>query len=112
MVLVSGVAALALGRAVWAGALGAVLVLAYWLLEVLAWRVAQGRPGAAIGVALGGLAARFALIVGVFVLVGLVARDEFGTAAGAFLVTFTAYEVFRLIGRHPSETPARPVEAP
>lgn len=112
LVVVSCIVALALGRAPWAAAIGSALVLAYWGLEVLAWRVAQTRDDAAVGVALGGSALRFILIVGVFVLIGVLARSQFGTAAASFLVAYTVYAVFRLVGRHPSETSVRPVEAP
>lgn len=45
MVLICCVGALALGRLVWPAALGSLLVLAYWALEMLVWRLAQSRPG-------------------------------------------------------------------
>ncbi len=112
MVLICCVGALALGRLVWPAALGSLLVLAYWALEMLVWRLAQSRPGAAVGVALAGSAVRLAFVAGVLITVGIAARDQFVTSAAAFLVTFTVYEILRLVGRRPAGAPARTVEAP
>ncbi len=81
----------------WAAALGAGLCLGYWALEALAWRRGSAVPfGAALGVALGGMVLRFALVLGVLILIGVFARPDFATAALAFLASFSVY-----VGRAP-----------
>ena len=97
MTVASAVVAGLLGRPVWAAALGAGLCLGYWALEALAWRRAAAVPfGAALGVALGGMVLRFALVLGVLILVGVFARPDFATAALAFLASFSVYVGVRL----------------
>lgn len=92
-----------LGRPVWAAALGAGLCLGYWALEALAWRRAAAVPfGAALGVALGGMLLRFALVLGVLILVGVFARPDFATAALAFLASFSVYVGVRLFTYPPA----------
>jgi len=85
------VAAALTSRPVWAAALGAGLVLAYWGMEALTWRRARERRDLALGLAVGGMAVRFAVALAVLVLVGLLARPAFATTALAFLACFTLY---------------------
>ena len=100
----SAVVAGLLGRPVWAAALGAGLCLGYWALEALAWRRAAAVPfGAALGVALGGMVLRVALVLGVLILVGVFARPDFATAALAFLASFTVYVGVRLFTYPPAQ---------
>jgi len=98
LVVVSAIVAAASGHPVWAAALGAGLVLVYWGLEYLAWRRARGASfNGAVAVALGGMVLRFALALGVLVVVALLDRAAFATAALSFLGAFTAYTGLRLV---------------
>lgn len=99
------VAALA-GRPVWAAALGAGLVLAYWAMEALTWRRARERRDLALGLAVGGMALRLAVVLGVLVLVGVLARAAFATTALAFLACFTVYLGVRFFMYAPLARPA------
>jgi len=100
-----------LGRPVWAAALGAALALAYWGLEALSWRRgAEAEIKAAIAVAIGGMVLRFALVLGVLLLVGLFARGALATAAISFLAAFTLYVGLRLF-MYPMTPPRRPGQA-
>jgi len=77
--------------------LGSLLVVAYWLLELLTLRLAeQGSFSNALVAALGGMVLRMGLVVGALILIGVLAREEFATAALAFLGTFTVYIFLRL----------------
>jgi hypothetical protein len=89
-----------LGQPMWAAALGAGLCLAYWALEVLAWRRGEATAtfGAAIGVALTGMALRVALVVGVLAVLGFTTSPSaVGTAAIAFLAAFSLYLPLRFV---------------
>jgi hypothetical protein len=89
--------ALAAGRPVWAAVLGAGLVIVYWALDMLALRRAnEGTFAHALGVALGGMALRLAVVLGALVVVGVLERPAFATAAVAFLASFTVYTFLRL----------------
>jgi hypothetical protein len=104
MVVASAVVAWLLGQAVWAAALGAGLCHGYWALEALAWRRGSAVPfGAALGVALGGMVLRFALVLGVLILVGVFAKPDFATAALAFLASFSVYVGVRLFTYPPAQ---------
>ena len=108
MTVASAVVAGLLGRPVWAAALGAGLCLGYWALEALAWRRAAAVPfGAALGVALGAMVLRFALVLGVLILIGVFARPDFATAALAFLASFSVYVGVRLFTYPPAPGTAR-----
>jgi hypothetical protein len=108
MIVASAVIAWLLGQAVWAAALGAGLCLGYWALEALAWRRGSAVPfGAALGVALGGMVLRFALVLGVLILVGVFAKPDFATAALAFLASFSVYVGVRLFTYPPAQGAAR-----
>jgi hypothetical protein len=97
-VVVAAAAAALVGRPAWAAALGAGLMLAYWALEILAWRRGAATPsfGAALGVALGGMVLRLAVVLGVLVLVAFAARDAFATSLVCFIVALTLYTGLRL----------------
>ncbi|MEI6450587.1 MAG: hypothetical protein WCP98_11660 [Actinomycetes bacterium] len=112
MTVVGAVVAGLLGQAVWAAALGAGLCLGYWALEALAWRRGAAVPfGAALGVALGAMVLRFALVLGVLILVGVFARPDFATAALAFLASFSVYVGVRLFTYPPAGGAAREADA-
>lgn len=89
--------AAATGRPAWAAGLGAGLALLFWALEYLGWRRAREASfNGAVAVALGGMVLRLAVVLGALVVVGLLARDAFATAAISFLTGFTAYVGLRL----------------
>lgn len=97
-VAVSALVAALLGRPAWAAALGATLVLVYWALELLSARRARGAtPAGSVAVALGGMLARFAVVLGALIVVGVVARPAFAVAALTFLGVYTVYMVIRLV---------------
>jgi hypothetical protein len=85
------------GHAVWAAAIGGGLALLYWGLESLGWRrVRRASFNGAVAVALGGMVLRLGLVLGVLVVIGVLDRDAFATAALSFLAGFTAYAGLRL----------------
>ena len=89
--------AAATGHPAWAAALGAGLALLFWGLEYLGWRrVREADFNGAVAVALGGMVLRLAVVLGVLVLVGVLARTAFATAAISFLAGFTVYLGLRL----------------
>ena len=100
------------GRPVWAAALGAGLVLAFWAIEALTWRRARQRRDLALGLAVGGMAVRFAVALAVLVLVGVLARPAFATTALAFLACFTVYLGVRAFTYAPPARPAGHTGAP
>ena len=104
--MVCVVVAVLAGRPVWAAALGAGLVLAYWAMEALTWRRARERRDLALGLAVGGMVVRFALVLGVLILVGVFAGPAFATAALAFLACFTVYLGVRVFTYAPLARPA------
>ena len=109
VVVASIVVAAVIGRPVWAAALGSALALVYWALEALAWRRARTRRDLALGVAVGGMALRLVVVLATLVLVGVLARPAFATAALAFLAGFTAYLGLRPLTFAPA--PVRPGQA-
>lgn len=97
MAVVCTAVAAAAGYPVWAAAVGGGLAVAYWGLEALAWRRARRVSlNGAIAVALGGMALRLAAVLGVLVVVALLDRAAFSTAALSFLAGFTVYTGLRL----------------
>jgi hypothetical protein len=91
------VVAAATGNAVWAAVLGGGLALLMWALEYLGWRRARGASfNGAVAVALGGMVLRLAAVLGVLIVVGVLDRDAFPTAALSFLAAFTVYTGLRL----------------
>jgi len=94
------------GQPVWAAALGAGLVLAYWAMEALTWRRARERRDLALGLAVGGMAVRLAVVLAVLVLVGVLAREAFATTALAFLACFTVYLAVRFFMYAPLARPS------
>lgn len=101
------VVALLAGRNVATALAGALLVVVYWLVELLAARA--GREGSfhrAIAVGLGGMVVRLTIVVGGLVVIGLVERAGFIEAALSFVVVYTIYLGARL-WRHPALRPGR-----
>jgi len=97
MVVACTVVAAALGRPAWAAALGAGLALVSWAFEYVGWRRAkQASFNGAVAVALGGMVLRLAVVLGVLVVVGLLDRAAFATAALSFLAAFTVSTGLRL----------------
>lgn len=84
------------GQPLWAAALGGGLILVYWAIEALTWRRARDRRDLALGLAVGGMAVRLAVALGVLIAVGVLARPAFATTALSFLACFTVYLVVRL----------------
>jgi hypothetical protein len=81
---------------------GGLLVVVYWLIELLAARVGRdGSFGRAIAVGLGGMAVRLGVVVAGLVAVGLVDRSGFMEATLSFVVVYTVYLGARL-WRHPA----------
>lgn len=110
VVAASAVVAAAVGQPVWAAAVGAGLVFAYWALEALAWRAAgRGSFNHAVAAAVGGAALRMACVLVCLVLVGVFARPAFATAALAFLAGFTVYLGLRVYAFSGAPAPAREV---
>jgi hypothetical protein len=94
--VMSCVVAAVIGRPVWAAALGAGLVLAYWALDAAVWRRARGRQGLALGTAIGGMVLRLGVVLAVLLIVAMTARASFATAIICFVVVFTLYTAVRL----------------
>ena len=92
----AGVAA-AVSATPWFAALGSFLVVVYWLIESLTMRLAgPGSFAGAMVVALAGMVLRLGVALGSLTLIGVLARDQFATAALSFLATFTVYVFLRL----------------
>jgi len=98
MIVVCAVVAALLGQPVWAAAVGAALVLGYWVLEVAAMRVgAAVSVNQAVGVALVGMVLRLAFVLGVLVLVAMLWRPALATMVLAFVVSFTVHLGVRVL---------------
>jgi hypothetical protein len=91
---------------VWAALVGAGLALVYWGLEILTWRRARDRQDLALGVALSGMGVRIAVVLAGLVVVGVLDRPSFPTAALSFLVAFTLYVLVRPLTYPTASTPA------
>jgi ethanolamine transporter EutH len=83
------------GQPAWAAAAGAGLVLVYWALEALTWWRARDRRDLALGVALGGMGVRIAVVLIGLVIIGVLDRPAFPAAALSFLAVFTLYILVR-----------------
>ncbi len=83
------------GQPAWAAAAGAGLGLVYWALEALTWRRARDRQDLALGLALGGMGVRIAVVLIGLVAIGVLDKPAFPTAALSFLVAFTLYILVR-----------------
>jgi hypothetical protein len=102
-----GAVALLVSGDVAAALAGGLLVVVYWLVELVAARVGRhGSFGRAIAVGLGGMVVRIAVVVGGLVVIGLVDRSGFIDAALSFVVVYTIYLGVRL-WRHPALGPGR-----
>ncbi|HET6496763.1 MAG TPA: hypothetical protein VFH61_15510 [Thermoleophilia bacterium] len=98
MVIVSAVVAALLDRPVWAAVVGTILCLGYWALEAATMHIGSKVPAAAaLGVALGGMVLRLALVLGALVMVAMLWRPEFATTVLAFVASFTIYLGVRMI---------------
>ena len=98
LIAISAIVAAIVHRPVWAASLGAALVLVYWGLELLpAWLAGRTSFAGAVALALGGMVARFAVVLGVMVLIGFVDRPAFIDVALGFLAAYTVYMVIRLV---------------
>jgi hypothetical protein len=112
VVVACGAVAAATGKPVWAAVLGAGLALLMWALEYLAWRRARSASfNGAVAVALGGMVLRLAVVMGVLVVVGILDRAAFATAALSFLAGFTVYTGLRLFLFVGEPTPGREVHS-
>jgi hypothetical protein len=105
------VVAALLDKPVWAALVGGGLMLVYWGLEALTWRRAREREGLALGLAIGGMGVRLAVVVGVLVLVGVLARPAFATAALSFMAGFTVYIGLRPLTYSAAPAPRKRMEA-
>lgn len=94
------------GQPVWAAAAGAGLVLVYWALEALTWWRARDRQDLALGVALGGMAVRIAVVLVGLIVIGVLDKPAFPAAALSFLAAFTLYILVRPITYPTAPTPA------
>ena len=81
-----------------------------WIVDTPFPAELEAEIKAAIAVAIGGMVLRFALVLGVLLLVGLFARGALATAAISFLAAFTLYVGLRLF-MYPMTPPRRPGQA-
>jgi hypothetical protein len=94
------------GQPSWAAAAGAGLALVYWAIELLTWRRARDRHDLALGVALSGMGLRLFVVLAGLVVIGVLDRPAFPTAALSFLAAFTLYILVRPITYPTAPTPA------
>jgi len=94
------------GQPAWAAAAGSGLVFVYWALEALTWWRARDRQDLALGVALGGMAVRIAVVLVGLVVIGVLDKPAFPAAALSFLAAFTLYILVRPITYPTAPTPA------
>lgn len=94
------------GQPVWAAAAGAGLALVYWAIELLTWRRARDRDDLALGLALSGMGVRLVVVLAGLVVIGVLDRPAFPTAALSFLAAFTLYILVRPITYPTASTPA------
>jgi hypothetical protein len=81
-------------------------VLVYWGLEALTWWRARDRQDLALGVALGGMGVRIAVVLAGLVIIGVLDRPAFPAAALSFLAAFTLYILVRPFTYPTASTPA------
>jgi hypothetical protein len=109
-VLACATVAAFVGQPVWAAVVGSGLALVYWGLEALTWRRARDRRDLALGLAVGGMVVRLLVVLVVLIIVGLLDRPAFATAALSFLAAFTVYMAvrpFTYLGPVPSANDVR-----
>ena len=92
------------GQPVWAALAGSGLALLYWGLDALTWRRARDRHDLALGLAVSGMFIRLLVVIAAHLVIGLLDRPSFATAALSFLAAFTLYVAIRPI-TYPSATP-------
>jgi len=108
VILACATVAAFLEQPVWAAAAGAGMVFVFWALEALAWRAAaRGSFNHAVFAAVGGAAVRMGFVLVCLVLIGVLARPAFPTAALSFLAAFTVYLGVRLAAFAGESTAAR-----
>ena len=107
----SVVVAAVLSQPLWAALLGGLLMFGYWGLEALTWRRARDREGLQLGLAVGGMGLRLAVVLGVLVVVGILARPAFPAAALSFMAGFTVYIGLRPLTYAPPSKPRPRPEA-
>lgn len=94
------------GQPAWAAAAGAGLAFLYWALEAVTWRRARGREDLALGLALGGMGVRIAVVLIGLILIGVLDKPSFAAAAVSFLAAFTLYIVVRPFTYPTASSPA------
>jgi hypothetical protein len=96
------IVALVMSRNAVTALIGGLLVVVYWLIELVAARA--GRDGSfarAMAVGVGGMAVRLGVVLAGLIVIGLVDRSGFIEAALSFVVVYTVYLGERL-WRHPA----------
>lgn len=96
------IVALVMSRNAVTALIGGLLVVVYWLIELVAARA--GRDGSfarAMAVGVGGMAVRLGVVLAGLIVIGLVDRPGFIEAALSFVVVYTVYLGARL-WRHPA----------
>jgi hypothetical protein len=91
---------------VWAAVAGAGLMLVYWALDALTWRRARDRRDLALGLAVGGMAIRLLVVLAGLVVIVILDKPAFATAALSFLAAFTLYNIIRPITYPQASPPA------
>ena len=89
---------------VWAALAGSGLALVYWGLDARTWRRARDRRDLALGLAVSGMFIRLLVVIAALLVIGLLDRPSFATAALSFLAAFTLYVAIRPI-TYPSPAP-------
>jgi hypothetical protein len=103
----SGVVAAVAGSDVVTAIIGALLVAAIWLIERVAARAGStGSFGHALFVGLAGMVVRLTIALGALLVIVVVDRPGFASAAVAFLGVYTIY-MFARLWRHPAVTSTR-----
>lgn len=96
------IVALVMSRNAVTALIGGLLVVVYWLIELVAARA--GRDGSfarAMAVGVGGMAVRLGVVLAGLIVIGLIDRPGFIEAALSFVVVYTVYLGARL-WRHPA----------
>ncbi len=78
----------------------------YWGLDALTWRRARDRRDLALGLAVSGMVLRLLVVIAGLLVIGILDRPSFATAALSFLVAFTLYVAIRPMTYPPATPPA------
>jgi hypothetical protein len=96
------IVALVMSRNAVTALIGGLLVVVYWLIELVAARAGHdGSFARAMAVGVGGMAVRLGVVLAGLIVIGLVDRPGFIEAALSFVVVYTVYLGARL-WRHPA----------